>query len=168
MHAHSSLHVHDTQLIHLCVQVLMHVHSPCKMGISFWPAFSFNPPARDSKPGRVQLMASPAAAASHTELAPSAAAEPFSSSEDSATDSGAEGGADGGSGTQQLQVNFTTAASEPVDEFKVGASFVGGIPFPFLSIRTTKLQVGLALLPGRAMHQQRRLYACLPLPQPST
>lgn len=39
---------------------------------------------------------------------------------------------------QLLHLNFT---KDPPDEFNVGAKFLGRLPFPFITIRTNKLEV---------------------------
>ena len=95
------------------------MESACKMGISFWPMFSFKPPKREANLGTCDLQPQP-------QPGPAAAAA----------------GSDAAHSSQQqqqelLHVNFTQT---PPDEFKVGANFLGGIPFPFLAIRTTKLE----------------------------
>jgi hypothetical protein len=38
-----------------------------------------------------------------------------------------------------LHISFT---KDPPDELNLGAKFLGGIPFPFITIRTNKLEVG--------------------------
>jgi len=46
----------------------------------------------------------------------------------------------GAPASRQLHISFMPPGAEP-DEFQVGATFLGGLPFPFLTIRTTKLEV---------------------------
>lgn len=100
----------------------MQVHGPAKMGISFWPAFSFTPPARHPQPGTCSL------------LPPTAAAAAAAAGSGEAVTPGAG---------HLVSVKFT---QDPPDEFRVGANFLGGIPFPFIVIRTSKLEVSGRLL----------------------
>lgn len=48
------------------VQVRMHVHGWCKMGISFWPSFRFKSPDRDEEVCKATTKASSGLAARHS------------------------------------------------------------------------------------------------------
>lgn len=143
----------------------MHVAGKCKMGISFWPMFSFQPPDRESQSGSIRLVAPADVPAGMLAVQPGDAAgtgtgEAGSNDGNStAADStaavaeapGSNGnGSGGGAGSavaavgespfcrHLFHINFT---QDPPDEVSIGAKFLGGIPFPFLSIRTTRLEV---------------------------
>lgn len=105
----------------------MVMDTKCKMGISFWPMFSFKPPERDEKAGSAKLIDS---AEVPTEMTAAASSSGSSIEVPSVS-------------SQLLHVNFT---QDPLDEFSVGAKFLGGIPFPFITIRTTKLEVSKTML----------------------
>lgn len=118
-----------------------------------------------SQPGSVKLIyGSPALAAapvSHTQaINPAATAgqqqQPGSTANSAAAVSGAPtespaspastltaaaaaAGLDGAP-RELLHISFT---KDPPDEFNVGAKFMGGIPFPFITIRTDRLEVML-------------------------
>ncbi|KAF6262341.1 hypothetical protein COO60DRAFT_649415 [Scenedesmus sp. NREL 46B-D3] len=103
-------------------KVKMLMSGKCSMGISFWPDFSFKPPEREGQCGTVTLVLN------------NAAVHPASSSA-----AAAGGGAAGASCScsHLLHINFTR---DPPDEVSTGAKFLGCIPFPFLTIRTNKLE----------------------------
>jgi hypothetical protein len=51
-----------------------------------------------------------------------------------------------------------SAVQDPPDEVSTGAKFLGCIPFPFLTIRTNKLEVRLGV--QKIEMQQRQLTPC--------
>jgi hypothetical protein len=144
-------------LLWIYLQIKMVVAGPCKMGISFWPMFSFKSPDREAKPGSARLITADAAAAVLADYqglhaaAPTAVASVSgtgSSSSSSSTNSNAYTGSSKMSQVsapqdqqQQQQLLLVDFTQDPPDEFSLGAKFLGGIPFPFLSIRTTQLKV---------------------------
>eukprot|EP00877_Chromochloris_zofingiensis_P013121 jgi/Chrzof1/8062/UNPLg00107.t1 len=222
-------------------RVYMHMMKPCKMGISFWPTFRFNPPERPSEEGKVKLLtmtspvahvpavaaaaegagggsgtsssgshmqagmqthanplasatvekalvaaavaqapqpagdqpaekgssntpATPAVAAaqgSNSNAAPNNAVRPSTgtvkaegnSTTVTASSSASPEAATPTSDPHLLHISFTRGPHQPPDEFNVGAKFLGGIPFPFLSIRTTKLEGTVNTLTGEVRLQ---------------
>jgi hypothetical protein len=127
-------HILGTSIpLHQITQVKMVMGKACKMGISFWPSFRFKPPERDEKAGTAKLVTS---ADTPPEMT-AAGSSTGSSSNTGGSSSSAAGVGVPGVSSQLLHVNFT---QEPPDEFSVGAKFLGGIPFPFITIRTTKLE----------------------------
>lgn len=132
----------------------MHVAGKCKMGISFWPSFRFKAPDREAEPGAARLIygspatapapASPEAAGPHTQAGSSSSSPGGTSTAQQAAGGGerplpgSEAVAEGGEPARQLlHISFT---KDPPDEFNVGANFMCGIPFPFITIRTNKLE----------------------------
>jgi hypothetical protein len=106
------------------------------MGISFWPMFSFKPPKREANLGSCDLQPQPQ---------PGPAASAAASAPAAGTDASHSGVATSQQEEEEplLHVNYTQT---PPDEFRVGANFLGCIPFPFLAIRTTKLEVNARYL----------------------
>ncbi|WIA38785.1 hypothetical protein OEZ86_002073 [Tetradesmus obliquus] len=132
-------------------KVKMHVAGSCSMGISFWPSFSFKPPEREAQAGTVTLV--PNTAANHPAASSAAAAAADVQGGSSSGNGGAPGdtapaaaaAAEGETAgarppcscSHLLHINFTRA---PPDEVSTGAKLLGCIPFPFLTIRTNKLE----------------------------
>ncbi|KAF6238022.1 hypothetical protein COO60DRAFT_1668748 [Scenedesmus sp. NREL 46B-D3] len=144
--------LHATFKLDFLVQMVkMLMSGKCSMGISFWPDFSFKPPEREGQCGTVTLVLNNAAvhpASSSAAAAGGAAAElqggggsdgRGAPAPAAAASAAAGGGAAGASCScsHLLHINFTR---DPPDEVSTGAKFLGCIPFPFLTIRTNKLE----------------------------
>jgi len=96
-------------------------------------------------PATAPAPASPEAAGPHTQAGSSSSSPGGTSTAQQAAGGGerplpgSEAVAEGGEPARQLlHISFT---KDPPDEFNVGANFMCGIPFPFITIRTNKLEV---------------------------
>lgn len=94
-------------------------------------------------PATAAAPASPEAASPHTQAGSSSSPGATSTAQQAAIGQEAPPpGSEAVSGEeparQLLHISFT---KDPPDEFNVGANFMCGIPFPFITIRTNKLEV---------------------------
>ncbi len=147
------------------MQVTLKVKGKARMSISFWPTFSFTPSDSETQYGSVDVMtkaqheAVAAALAkvaarnagkgadvsdSHSKGTQQQAADKSAVNDGSLVSNVQQPGSEHGSADQpsssgQLLSVVFTKNYQPLKEFKVGASFLFGIPFPFISISTTKL-----------------------------